>query len=433
MKKSLFSFLVLSLILVLSVSVFAVTYTDIERWKNEKVLNGYEDNTFRPDNLLTRAEYVAIISRMFEPKNVADLSKYTDLDKNAWYYDSFSKVFTMNAIQGTSSTTMNPNANITRQEAMVILNRILDLKISGETDLKYTDAKEVATWATKAVLAFTSNGYVNGYEDGSVRPTNNITRAECARILDAAIGRIIRTSGEYDLTGVRGSIIVLAENVTLKNADLDKVFVSNEDVRKTLKFDNTDKNDNSDVVVIDPDTKKSSSSGGGGGGSSTKKEDTLIVTFKKNASGDMYDITKEGTVKDGVKATLIFDGEKIIDGEIFSSSTFSALKEKVAKYIKDNAKARKDDCEALVKTAYEKYYKTDKKDAAIALINELAEACNITPAERAKIREMRDEYIAGTKTGKQLYKENIETYRSRVIDAYTELTYEMAKKGLEIL
>ena len=442
MKKTLFSVLVLVLVTVLSISVFAATYTDIdghwaeesiERWTDEKVLNGYSDGTFKPNNLLTRAEYVAIISRMFEPKNTADLSKFKDLDKDAWYYDSFAKVFTLNAIQGTSSTTMNPNANITRQEAIVILNRILDLKVSGDTKLTiYKDSSEIANWAQKAILAFTSNGYVNGYEDETVRPTRNISRAECAKILDACIGRIIRKSGEYDLTGVKGSIIVLAEDVTLKNADLDKVFVSNDSVKKSLKIDNSAK---TDVVIID-ETQKSSRGRSSGGGSSSSRTQTLKITFTTvsgDESGDIYNITKEGTVKDGVKLTVIVDGETIYNAEEFSEANFAALKEKAYNYAKANARNRADDCEKLLRTAYKKYYLTDKKEASVALVEKLAAASNITKAERSKIRELRDLYESGAKTGKQIYKENIATYRGRLLDAYTALTYDMVKEGLNIL
>lgn len=445
MKRSLFLFFVLALITVLSFSVIAASYPDIkghwaegaiERLADEEIVKGYTDGTFKTEKFLTRAEFISFIARIFEPQNSADLSKYSDLDKNAWYYEAFGKVFTAKAIEGSSSTKMNPDDYITRQEAVCIFNRILELKANSGDTLNFTDSGDIADWAKDDVLAFSSRKYVIGYEDGSFRPNNYITRAECIKLLSNVIGKIIRKSGTYDLTGVKGIVVVLADNVTLKNdKEVERVFVLNDEYKKNLKFDDNTVRSDKYISVIDelsnrpsPSERRSS-----GGGSSSKKEQKLIITLTTqsgDASGDIYDIKKEGTVKDGVKITVIVDGETLVDNVEFSSTSFADLKVKQLTAARKNIKNKKVDSERLLRTAYVKYYKNED---VMALINEFAEKEGITSGERATIRSMRKQYIAGTKTGKELYKELTQEQKDRLLDAYTDLDFDTAKRALELL
>ena len=303
MKKTLGLLLVTLMCLLSFSTVFAATFTDvdghwaessIERWTEEEVVNGYEDNTFKPENNVTRAEFVAMIVRMLQPTETADLAAYNDVDADAWYYDAMSKAVAMELVEGYSNNTLKPTANITRQEAMVILNRVLELAASKEASVeKFSDAKDIADWAEDAILAFVENGYVNGYEDGTVQPKALITRAEAAKLLNKAIGLIIREDGEYDLSKVEGSVIVLAEKVELKNAENVDAIVGADKEAEDNKED-------------DKEEEKETTSGGGGSSSSTVK-----ITIKTN--GDAYKVTKSGTVADGKKLTVVVDGETILD------------------------------------------------------------------------------------------------------------------------
>ena len=437
MKKSLISILVFALVLSLSLVAYAASYKDtsshwakssIERWTEEKIVQGYADDTYKPDDFITRSEFITIIIRIFEPEKAADIKSYKDVDKDAWYYEFLAKAVGMEALQGDPDITLRPDAYITRQEAMVILNRIIGLKASKNASLeKFSDAEDVASWAKDAMLAFVERGFIVGYEDGTLRPTNNITRGKIAKLLDNVVSAIIKKAGTYDLSGKNGIVVVKAKDVTLNNIEsIARIFALNNGVRDTLKPALDDKD------IINPsegkkEEEEKTSSGGGGGGST--KQETLKITLTTN--GDIYDVVKEGTVKSGVKLIVIADGEEIIN-DTFSKNNFSKLKEKVYKFIVANKKTRSDDAERLIRTAYELYYLTDKKDACVDLANEVADACGITEAERAKIRELRDEYIDG-KTAKEIYKENIGTYKDRLLDAYAAVTFDMAKTALEII
>lgn len=441
MKKSLISILVFALVLSLSMVVFAATYSDIsghwaessiERWSKEKIVEGYNDGTFRPDEYITRSEFVTIIMRIFEPEKVADIKSYKDISKDAWYYDALARAVGMEALQGDPDITMRPEAYITRQEAVVILNRIIGLKASKNASLdKFSDKKEVASWAEAAMLAFEERGFIIGYEDGTVRPTRNITRAETVKLLDKVVSAIITKAGTYDLDKENGIVVVKAKNVTLENTDdVARIFALNNDVRDSLKPTVDDKD------IINPSEKKEEerTSGGGGGGSS--RQEQLVITLTEEPNSNVYSVEKVGTVKSGVLLIVKVvheDGqeEEIIRGT-FSKNNFSKLKQQVYDFVKANKKTRADEAERLIRTAYELYYLTDKKQDCVDLANEIAEAAGMTEAERKIVRDLRDEYIAG-KTARQIYKENYDKYKDRVLEAYAAVTFDMAKTGLEIL
>jgi len=348
MKKGLIGILMLCLVCLSSFSVFAATgYTDIEahwaknaieRWSDEKVVNGYADNTFKPDNNVTRAEFVTMIVRLFEPAKVADLSKYKDVEKNDWFYDALAKAVEMEVVKGYDNNTLKPEANITRQEAMVILNRILNLTASKDASGdKFSDANKIASWAEDTLAAFAQNGYVNGYEDGTVRPTGFITRAEAAKILDKAIGMIINKAGKYDLSEVEGTVIIKAKDVeiTKVNENLENVIVVNEEMKDALKLD---KEYTEEVVVINEaepvkeEEKKPSTGGSSGGGSSSSTSSVakIVITSTTTPSGDAYTVKKSGIkVADGKKLTVVVDGKTILNAYKCSESDFAANMQKV--------------------------------------------------------------------------------------------------------
>lgn len=442
MKKSLISILVFALVLSLSLVVYAATFSDVKghwaeasiaRWTQEGIIEGF-DGKFRPDDFITRSEFVTIIMRIFEPEKSADIKSYKDIDKDAWYYDALARAVGMKALQGDPDVTMRPDDFITRQEAVVILNRIAELKATKNASLdKFSDKDEVASWAKESMLVFEERGYIVGYEDATVRPTRNITRAETVKLLDKFVSAIITKAGTYDLNKENGIVVVKAKNVVLKNTDdVARIFAWNNDVRDTL----TPTVDDKDIINLSEKKEEEKTSSGGGGGST--KQETLTITLTKEANSNVFAITKEGPVKNGVKLIVkVVDeegNEEEIINDTFSKTKFSALKEKVLNFIRENKKTRSDDAERLIRTAYEQYYLTGKKDACITLINKVLDSddVQITEAERAKIRELRDEYIGG-KTARQIYRENFETYKGRVLQAYAAITFDNAKELLEII
>lgn len=226
----------LMLVSVLPMGAFAASYTDteghwaeksIDRWTQAKnpagqaVLEGMGDNTYAPDNNLTRAQAMTIFSRLLNLVETADISKITDVASDAWYAQWIEKGYAYKIINGTSDTTFDPEGSITREQFFSIFARAMgipgaDKLAEGKT---FTDLDDISSWFVEegTVYAMINAGYLNGYPDGSLQPKGNITRAEVAQVLANAIesNGYITADGTYDLTGMKNIVVVLAKNVTL--------------------------------------------------------------------------------------------------------------------------------------------------------------------------------------------------------------------------
>lgn len=119
-----------------------------------------------------------------EPIQIDDpFNKFTDV-KDHWAAPYMKKMFDRGIMIGTSETTMSPDWGITRQEVAVLLVRMLGFE--NETSLgtvKYTDADQIADWAVNAVNILSDKGIYVGYGDGSFQPERIISRQELASVI----------------------------------------------------------------------------------------------------------------------------------------------------------------------------------------------------------------------------------------------------------
>lgn len=169
------------------------------------LLNGFTDGTIKPGANLTRAEMAAIITRAFNAKTKADISAFTDVAPNAWYYDYIAKAVKMGALNGKSSTMMYPDTPITREEVFTAVARVLVLSSENTSALnRYNDKGNISSWAVKSMSALAERGYVNGDDLGNAKPKANITREEFAQFMYNTIRTYITKEGTYtkDLEGI---------------------------------------------------------------------------------------------------------------------------------------------------------------------------------------------------------------------------------------
>lgn len=429
MKKSLISILIIALVCSLSVVAFAATLSDvkghwakssIDRWTDEKIIMGYGDNTFKPDNNITRAEFVTFLMRIFEPSKVADLKSFSDMNRSAWYYEIIAKAVGMNAVEGYPATTIKPEANITRQEAMVILNRIIGLKPSKEATLdKFSDGNTVASWAKEALLAFEERGFIIGYEDGSLRPEREITRAETAKFLDRVFSAIITEAGKYDLSGENGVVVVKEKNVTLENTDdVARIFALNNSIRDTLKPVVKD------IDIINPDEKKTTGGSSGHHNTTAATEFTITLT----SSGDIYDITTSGKLSSKVNVTVIVDEKTVVDGKELSKSTFDSLKAEMITLLKSCLKDGTVDATMLTKTANDTY----AGRADVVALGKTFRAKITGEAEIALTTQMINDWKAG-KSMQDIYNDLTKADKITLGSILTQVDYETAYAAIEKL
>ena len=184
------------------------------------LLNGFSEKDgayIRPDGPLTRAQIAAIVNRAFGAKETSSLSGVLDVSVGEWYYKDIQKALKMGTMK--LDTTMRPNDNITRQEAFTILGRALKIEDGSKADLtKFSDASQVASWATSCMGAMVKAGYIKG-DNNLLNPTANMTRAQVAVIMDSVIKEYIKDPGT--VTKVEpGSVLVNVAGVTVKDVTI---------------------------------------------------------------------------------------------------------------------------------------------------------------------------------------------------------------------
>ena len=150
---------------------------------------GYEDGTVRPEGDITRAEVATIFFRLLtdESRNEywSQTNDYTDVAEGDWYNNAVSTLSNAGILNGYEDGSFQPNGNITRAEFATIAARFFEATYEGE-DL-FPDI--AGHWARDYINQAAHAGIVNGYENGTFRPQENITRAEAMTIVNRTLDR----------------------------------------------------------------------------------------------------------------------------------------------------------------------------------------------------------------------------------------------------
>lgn len=153
------------------------------------IVNGYDNDGrlyFNPDNSITRAEFAVMFAKFCE----LDLTDYADLDVPfedsipEWAKQSVVALYSVGYISGKESkngVVFAGNDKITRAEAASIIGRML--QIDGDTNETFADIDLIPEWAKKHMLLLKSMGIISGYEDNTVKPQKDISRAEVVTML----------------------------------------------------------------------------------------------------------------------------------------------------------------------------------------------------------------------------------------------------------
>ena len=186
------------------------------------LLYGKSATVIDPNGDMTRAEMAAIINRSFGCYKTADISQYKDVSKSKWYYKDVALVVQMGTYNGRSSSSMAPDSPITRQEAMTVVARALELDYDSysKTELaQFSDTGKISAWALPYVRAMVGADYIHG-RGKVLAPLDNITRAEFSQIFANIIGTYITAKGSYD-KDIKGSVLIRTDEVTLQNMTVD--------------------------------------------------------------------------------------------------------------------------------------------------------------------------------------------------------------------
>lgn len=202
---------------------------DIYTLKEAGIINGKSDKEFDPEGKVTRAEFTKMIVNLFGVKASQNTVAFTDCKADDWFTPFVAAAVEAGYVKGITDTEFAPDKTITREEACTILGRAY-AKTSDKA-LNFTDSSEISDFATAYVALLVDMGYVNGYEDGTFLPKNEITRAEAAKIIASAFRAAEKAKTEVkvdDKTDAKADADVKADDKTDAKAD-DKTEVKADD------------------------------------------------------------------------------------------------------------------------------------------------------------------------------------------------------------
>lgn len=182
-------------------------FTDVREsdWFYEDVAFAYEnglfagtsDTTFSPNASMTRAMLVTVLYRLEGQPAVNGRSGFSDVQYNGYYEDAVTWAADNGIVNGTSTTTFSPNANVTREQMAAILYRYAQHKkynTAASSGLNgFTDHASVSGYAAASLEWAVAEKLVNG-SAGKLMPTGNATRAQVAAILHRFVENVAKTT-----------------------------------------------------------------------------------------------------------------------------------------------------------------------------------------------------------------------------------------------
>lgn len=146
-------------------------------------VSGYPDGTFKPDNTVTRAEFITMAVKAFELKPRSG-KVFTDISRH-WAKDSISTAAAHGIVSGYDETVFGPDDPVTREQMAVVISKAA--RLSGGEGKTYADSSQIADWAREAVAAASGKNIIRGYPDNTFGPRADATRAEAVTVIVKAL------------------------------------------------------------------------------------------------------------------------------------------------------------------------------------------------------------------------------------------------------
>jgi len=163
---------------------------------SRRIIKGFPDYSFRPNQPVTRGEFATILEEAFNNKLATNAIAFSDIPSNYWANPAINQAINTGFLKGYPDKTFKPDQKIPRVQVLVALVSGLNLKepTSGDKTLSvFKDAKEIPNYAIGKTVAATANNLVVNYPDqGTFAPNREATRAEVAVMVHQALVRMGR-------------------------------------------------------------------------------------------------------------------------------------------------------------------------------------------------------------------------------------------------
>ncbi len=168
-----------------------VPLAELEKLDHFAYVIGYPEGDVRPLNNITREEVAMIFYRLLtdESRNqlLSDTNPFTDMEGHGWSNRAISTLYSAGIIKGYPDGTFRPSAPISRAEFATIAAKFDKLELNNAS--KFTDI--FGHWAEKYITSSENKGWIKGYPDMTFKPEQDITRAEAMTLINNVLGRTV--------------------------------------------------------------------------------------------------------------------------------------------------------------------------------------------------------------------------------------------------
>jgi hypothetical protein len=280
----------------------------IETWAERGVIKG-DGTLFRPDDTLTRAELAVILTNLMGYQTEAE-NTFHDIKTGDWYADAVLKANAAGILYGDSTGNALPSANVTREQAAVMLGRAFGVDDASAGTSTFQDAAAVSSWAAGKVFGMEADKYISGMGNGDFEPQAYVTRAQIVSMIDKAVRAYYDTAGTYTEDaaaagdGANGLAIVRSGGVVLKDLSLKGDLIIAEGVA------------NGDFTLDGTNVAGKVSIRGGG-------KDSIHIINGASVNGKIYIEKIDGVVRIVTKDAVIAQLDAEADTEVILEGSFS--------------------------------------------------------------------------------------------------------------
>lgn len=165
---------------------------ELDRLNHIQYIQGYPDNTVRPESDISREEVAAVFFRLLDSDYREDIRTsshdFNDFSKGRWSSKHIGTIVNAGIMTGYEDGSFRPKDAVTRGELAAVISRFENLEPSGKD--KFNDIAN--HWARDYINSAAEKGWIKGYEDGSFRPDQSITRAEFVTMVNNLLNRKVR-------------------------------------------------------------------------------------------------------------------------------------------------------------------------------------------------------------------------------------------------
>lgn len=157
------------------------------------IVNGYNDNTFRPGDNVKRADFIIMLLKaMGVDTTQAVTNNFSDVRADKYYYNAVGIAKQMGIASGNNDGTFNPDNNITRQDMMILAKKAVEMQtgttLTGDSSVldQFADKANISAYAVDSLAAMVENNIVSG-TGNNIQPKDNTTRAQAAVIISKVL------------------------------------------------------------------------------------------------------------------------------------------------------------------------------------------------------------------------------------------------------